>query len=454
MIPRGDHHIRNAEPESQDPVVVSVVYVTAAKTFDGPVGGYKTLGASDDTNAVPPVTAQSVQAQHSEQDSNSPTSTGQQAQHTSMSEPTQVPSPTLKSTDAATSSSPSISTRIVIPSSDTGDAKSRSVATSSAHETSSAVSSPTDLSATLVPVPSTSALASTSKSHAITGGAAAGLVIGILVIIGALVTLLVCFRRKKSMKKSYAKADDEKSPIGTQGGVERMPSAHSTRTTASAPRLSLRPVTQFLPDLGGRGRSGNALATTGGQSHNTLNIPNENFSEKAVPSGQGADQTNPFGAHAEVADGNIQPIQANQITDPFGSHAETLHGPGSVEPPPVQAPAPLRVRTPTPDPTNINGIVAAAIAGGARDERYKTPNQLNVSPARSASPALSAAGTEFSTTSASPSYIANSPPFGSVHRIQLDFKPSMDDELGLQAGQLVRLLHEYDDGWVSSLCVA
>ncbi|KAL4970628.1 SH3 domain protein [Aspergillus stella-maris] len=38
-----------------------------------------------------------------------------------------------------------------------------------------------------------------------------------------------------------------------------------------------------------------------------------------------------------------------------------------------------------------------------------------------------------------------------VHRVQLDFAPSMEDELELRGGQLVRLLHEYDDGW--ALCV-
>lgn len=43
----------------------------------------------------------------------------------------------------------------------------------------------------------------------------------------------------------------------------------------------------------------------------------------------------------------------------------------------------------------------------------------------------------------------NSPPLDNVHRVQLDFKPSMEDELEIRAGQLVRLLHEYDDGWVS-----
>jgi hypothetical protein len=38
-----------------------------------------------------------------------------------------------------------------------------------------------------------------------------------------------------------------------------------------------------------------------------------------------------------------------------------------------------------------------------------------------------------------------------VHRVQLDFNPSMEDEIELRAGQLVRLVHEYDDGWVRFL---
>lgn len=70
-------------------------------------------------------------------------------------------------------------------------------------------------------------------------------------------------------------------------------------------------------------------------------------------------------------------------------------------------------------------------------------------------------GTEFSqsseatgttpgpTTSGAAIAAAGGPPNSAVHRVQLDFKPSMEDELELRAGQLIRLLHEYDDGWVS-----
>jgi hypothetical protein len=44
---------------------------------------------------------------------------------------------------------------------------------------------------------------------------------------------------------------------------------------------------------------------------------------------------------------------------------------------------------------------------------------------------------------------AGGPAQSTVHRVQLDFKPTLDDEIELKAGQLVRMLHEYDDGWVS-----
>lgn len=72
----------------------------------------------------------------------------------------------------------------------------------------------------------------------------------------------------------------------------------------------------------------------------------------------------------------------------------------------------------------------------------------------------SPAGTEFSmhevdsdhspvaSSSAAAIAAAGGPANTTVHRVQLDFQPTMDDEMELTAGQLVRLLHEYDDGWV------
>ena len=91
-------------------------------------------------------------------------------------------------------------------------------------------------------------------------------------------------------------------------------------------------------------------------------------------------------------------------------------------------------------------------AGAKVAERHNAPKPLNLSSNQSISPAgASPTASEFSQTPASPGAMANGSPPSNVHRIQLDFKPSMEDEISLRAGQLVRLLHEYDDGWVSIL---
>lgn len=78
----------------------------------------------------------------------------------------------------------------------------------------------------------------------------------------------------------------------------------------------------------------------------------------------------------------------------------------------------------------------------------------------------SPAGTEFSMHSVGPGQspgpsnsaaaiaAAGGPAQSAVHRVQLDFKPTLEDEMELRAGQLVRLLHEYDDGWVSNNAVS
>lgn len=95
-----------------------------------------------------------------------------------------------------------------------------------------------------------------------------------------------------------------------------------------------------------------------------------------------------------------------------------------------------------------------------RKENVPAPLDLTLPPKFAAVPP-SPADTEFSmhevdpgqspiaSTSADAIAAAGGPANSTVHRVQLDFKPTLDDEMGLQAGQLVRLLHEYDDGWVS-----
>ena len=291
-------------------------------------------------------------------------------------------------------------------------------------------------------------------------GAKAGLAIGILLAVALLLGLLFfCYRRRrKNANGDYAKADDEKAAY--MEGLKRSQSVASTRTTATAPRLSLRPITQFMPDMAARGRAMNgtapaaAIGAVGGAAVGAAAARDHN------------DPENPFGNHAEVprkSQGSSDkdmglPIQNNAAENPFGRNAEVLPQTDDLATRSMNddaVPAPLRVRTPTPEAGAATGGVVAGAAGGLAAaqiaERHNTPKPLNLTPKRSVSPAASSpAVSEFSQSSVPAAAMVNGSPPSNVHRIQLDFKPSMDDELALRAGQLVRLLHEYDDGWVSS----
>jgi cbb3-type cytochrome oxidase subunit 3 len=280
------------------------------------------------------------------------------------------------------------------------------------------------------------------------GGGKAGLAIGLLLLIGALLGLafFIYRRRKSQTNEEYAKADDEKSAYA--GGLARSQSSVSTKTTATAPRLSLRPVTEFHPELASRAAAAGGAA--GGAAAGA-----------AVARNQQNDPANPFGNHAAVQPSQKDldekvglPIQTN-AENPFADNTGGL-APINGTVPLADTPAPLRIRTPSPETTAAAGAGAAAagvgaLAGAKMAERSNAPKPLKLTPNRPITPAgHSPAVSEFSQTPMSPGAMANGPPPSNVHRIQLDFKPSMDDELGLRAGQLVRLLHEYDDGWVST----
>ncbi|KAL2056368.1 hypothetical protein ABVK25_003391 [Lepraria finkii] len=275
-------------------------------------------------------------------------------------------------------------------------------------------------------------------------GAKAGLAIGILLAIGALFALafFIYRRRKSQSNEDYAKADDEKSAYA--GGLARSQSTASTRTTATAPRLSLRPVTEFHPDLAARAAAAGGAA--GGAIAGAAMARNRN------------NPANPFGNHAAVQPSQRDldekaglPIQTTTSENPFADNSGAP-APANATMPLADAPAPLRIRTPSPDTAAAAGAGAGALAGSKMAERNNAPMPLNLSPNRPITPAgHSPAVSEFSQTPVSSGAMANGPPPSNVHRIQLDFKPSMDDELGLRAGQLVRLLHEYDDGW--ALCI-
>ncbi|ROW09746.1 hypothetical protein VMCG_02374 [Cytospora schulzeri] len=161
-------------------------------------------------------------------------------------------------------------------------------------------------------------------------------------------------------------------------------------------------------------------------------------------------QSSPRGLPADVT---LSPLQANPVqASPVG-----------------QA---ISIPTASEAAALFDGATAGAAVGTAagsglrrkqsvRKDNGPAPLDLTLPPRMAVSPP-SPTGTEFSLQEAesgqSPTQpsagaaaiaAAGGPANSTVHRVQLDFKPTMDDELELHGGQLVRLLHEYDDGWVS-----
>ncbi|KAL8734965.1 MAG: hypothetical protein Q9181_002997 [Wetmoreana brouardii] len=487
------------QPRDQE-TVVQVVYKTAAKTFDGPIAGYKTLDGSEDngnnfaatqTQPAPQVATSPVE------EATQPPQAPVQVQNTQSAEVATTPTPQVQAPAAAPAATPQDQTLTsqapivastekskpeavptsassspepkVTPASTKPTQDSTSVASQASSQLTRATPTQDGTSASSSYIAQNAASSSTStpsannQSEGMSGGAKAGLAIGILFAIGLLLGLIFfCYRRKKKHQKKDEQADDEKSIARNAGGAAALGRAASTRTTSTAPRLSLRPVTQFLPDLAGKGKSGNALAAAGGRNL----APADAMAEKKPVQNQTSNLANPFGDHAEPSEKTLAPReeksmvpnQANHPTDPFGSHAEILDQPVSADrsvPTDASVPAPLRIRTPTSEGNShaVGAAGAALAAAGVAGQKHDAPKPLNLSPNRAASPAPlpSPSGTEFSINSVTPASMANGPPPSNVHRVQLDFKPSMDDELALRAGQLVRLLHEYDDGW--ALCI-
>ena len=139
-------------------------------------------------------------------------------------------------------------------------------------------------------------------------------------------------------------------------------------------------------------------------------------------------------------------------------------------------PSPMSDGTSASDPFTANGppVAAGAAAAGVAavgataltrktSMRRDGPNKVDLTlpPSLGAVPP-SPSGTEFSDTPETPGAgpapsagaaaiaAAGGPANTGVHRVQLDFNSTLEDEMDLKAGQLVRLLHEYDDGWVSN----
>jgi hypothetical protein len=411
--------------------LVSVVFVTASATFTGDVAGYVTLTPS----VAQPTPEQSftyvVNQPQNDQPSSieyvwTPASSWAAPVETSAQAPAATsfgPAPVLASSAAGNSES-----RVDAPSgaSSSNLPTSIAVAVSSSGFVSSFVPSRT-ASRSLASASSsaTSTAEAAASSGGMTAGGKVGLAIGIILIIALIAGGGLWFYWKKKKENEWQKPDDEKSGFGVIGGAmamkpqsEKPLGATANKHDSNAPRLSLRPVTQFIPDL--------AATKVGG--------PQNNVNNPTGMAAAGADRNltpgNPTGSAWERRAGGE--TAANPFKDPvnpFGDQART--GP---PPPNVTVTPPM-----SDDGSSMNtvagvgagaaavGVAGAALAAGKNGPAKNRPGSPQGGPGAAGSPPG---------------------PAGNVYRVQLDFKPSMEDELELCAGQLVRVLHEYDDGWV------
>ncbi|TPX14022.1 uncharacterized protein E0L32_000416 [Thyridium curvatum] len=292
---------------------------------------------------------------------------------------------------------------------------------------------PLNLPATATP--SAAASSGGSDSTAAKAGIALGVLGGIAFII--LAVFFVFKKRRSSMDKRRA-ADDEK----LNGGHGPFGDQHA------------------IPD-------GAAAAAAGGS------YPDRRASRGAnIAMVQSPGMSNRGGGASAW---ERRPSESADPANPFGDSAERLHTPTAARQnaalPPVPTESTTAASPTSPIGTAMAGVVAGAAAGAAAGGmkrkasiRKDAPKALDLTlpPTLSAVPP-SPAGTEFSMTMVSPDQpaapsasaaaiaAAGGPPSSTVHRVQLDFKATLEDEMDLKAGQLIRLLHEYDDGW--ALCI-
>ncbi|KAF6809098.1 hypothetical protein CPLU01_15566 [Colletotrichum plurivorum] len=325
--------------------------------------------------------------------------------------------------------------------------------------------------ATAATAATASATSSGEKSAASTetsGAAKAGIAIGVLA--GVLVVFLLVFflfnRRKKQLEQQRLADEDEKIN-GSFGTAAAVTSGNNPR----APRISLRPVTQFLPNLNldKRASRTNVNGNLAPAAAVGARTPGQSAWERPSTS-QSANPVNPFGAQAERINGPIaeesvrsmdiseKPLPAvNGAVPAAAGGAASAGANGAVDGAAMAAGAAVAAGA---------GAVAAGALVRKASTRKDGPKALDLTlpvPAPLSTVPASPSGTEFSATSAGPGHSSNGstgsaaiaaaggPANTTVHRVQLDFKPTLEDEMELRAGQLVRLLHEYDDGW--ALCI-
>ncbi|KAH8698564.1 hypothetical protein BGW36DRAFT_358094 [Talaromyces proteolyticus] len=430
-----------SDPTStQDPnagQTTAIVYVTMQPTFTGPVGGLVTeTSKSDDQTTAPAGKGPPVQQTHAE------TTKTKEIESTSTSTSTTKKDPktthTTTHTDTSTSST-----------STTTSEPSTTTTFSTAAATTSLVT--TSLSAALDQATSSStpsATPSASSSGGLSGGAKAGIAIGVLLGVAAIAGLILFWLHKQKQNRKEAEA--------AEAAVEAAAAAREKPFTPSPrpPVAGAQPPMSNAPNSSGPnsqfglrpGANGNAYAAGG------MSVAAVGAAVSAAASYRGSahsppgqdpfnDPANPFDTSSQSSSPPLpvpkdDPVGGSQVRDLTSS--PTGSGTG--------IPSSLSVGTPADhagETAAAGAVAGAAVAAAAVAKKSdEHPQQRTPSPEyREGSP-------DGGPGSRPQSPSVGGAPFSSnVHRVQMDFTPTLADEMELRAGQLVRILKAYDDGW-------
>ncbi|KAF2421854.1 hypothetical protein EJ08DRAFT_490121 [Tothia fuscella] len=420
--------------------LVSLVTMTAPKTFDGPAT-YSTVAGGALLQSRTEEAAPTTDSGSAETSAAAP-STSEAAAATSAAPETNHEHSSFASTTLLN----------VIP-----VAASTSSPMTTSLESSPTFGSPASASASA----SATKEATAPQQGGMTGGAKAGLAFGILFLLGALLAGAFMLYRRKKQQQEHEQLDDEKSAIARPDALPQhaQPDLPPVPTSQAynAPQLSVRPVTQFDPQLSSPTGPGAAVAGAAGvgaaalAAKNVTRTPSPNSNsawEKRGAERHANDPQNPFGNHAETLNGsppNGAAIAAGAVGGALAAGAtKRSPSPGHIEaadfPLPVSGP-------PSPNPISLQSE-GSGISTGPTVSTISIPASLQPGEAATIAGGAAVAGAAIAGGAAAASKSA--PNTDNVYRVQLDFKPSMEDELEIRAGQVVRMLHEYDDGW--ALC--
>lgn len=412
-------HRREANPEPKPAATtkVSIVYVTASPTFDGPIAGYSTLGEKHTTSAY--TTSYYVTATIEGDVVSWLTTETIGAAAVANPTPTTDAGKTKTKNGSAATGTESPSTSVVVdtasgvtkPSTTLAESQTSVLNAQTTFQTSASVSNTVVAASSATDLTTTT---SSSHSSGLSGSGIAGIIIGMLGFAFAAWAIFWCVTRRNKKKKAAEQAKEQEKEAHSRNDILAA-TAKRSPSNATAPQLhAIRPMTEFGSSFNGNAESIAMSPTSPKGSHWERNMSEKMEMNKA----------NPFGTHAAASSNE------NNQSNPFGNHAAT------------------------PEGEKILAAGAIAAAASARRSSRELPKPLDISKSANVQGRNANNSPTGSMTSTSSGMFSDgSPGPSNVHRVQIDFNPSLPDEIGLTAGQLVRLLHAYDDGWVSLLMI-